>query len=123
MGCSDNSQLRTDQKGELRRSCLAPLYEAEPGQPAEVPLGADVRPRPEYDEEVFFLGHPYEGGQVEESGEVSAAVAKVEHAALGLVEVPGNVAAESRVMSTNDLVKVDVSLTHLWRSIQPLDTF
>ena len=62
-----------------------------PWHSPKLPLPADVGPGPEDDEEVLLLGHPDEPGQVEEGGEVPAAIAEVEDPLLRLVEVPWDV--------------------------------
>ena len=62
-----------------------------PWHPPKLPLGAYVRPRPEYDEEVLLPGHGEEGREVEELREVPPAAAKVEDAPLRVVQVPGHV--------------------------------
>ena len=64
-----------------------------PGHPPKLPLGADVGPGPEDDEEVLLPRRPEEARQVEEGREVAAAPAKVEHALLRLVQVPRHVTA------------------------------
>ena len=65
-----------------------------PWQSPKLPLPADIRPRPEDDEEVLLLGHPDEPRQVEEGREVSAAITEVEDSLLRLVEIPWNVSGE-----------------------------
>ena len=65
-----------------------------PWQSPKLPLPADIRSRPEDDEEVFLLGHLDEPRQVEEGREVSAAITEVEDSLLRLVQVPRNVTEE-----------------------------
>ena len=64
-----------------------------PGHPPKLPLRADVGPGPEDDEEVFLARHLDEARQIEEGREVAAALSKVKHPFLRLVQVPGDVTA------------------------------
>jgi hypothetical protein len=74
--------------GEVARIGAAHLDVGRPqqpsGQPAEIPLGAGVRPGPDDDPEPQALGRPDEGGQVVPAGEVPLA-------RLGLEGVPEDI--------------------------------
>jgi len=61
------------------------------GEPAELPLPADVWTRAKYGQHVLLLYHLQKPGDVEEGGELTASIPEVKLVPARLVKVPGNI--------------------------------